>query len=843
MGLGHSPAGEKYGFKSRKPTTTTFDAQPTDGDHSLTYESAALDYTLAGFKVFPTLGKDVLPKGCTGRAGTVTEEKVHEWIADPKWAKGNTALKFEGYIGVDVDQYDNKHGADQLAELEAKLGELPATVTSSARGQGQPSRQNFYLIPDHKAEFVGKAAPDIDILQATHRYALVAPSIHPNGSAYVWYDSEDQPIDGIPDIGDFEMLPQTWIDYLAATPQEAHEGHTGTIESWLETMEAGIPEQRVRDWYGTVPTDNFGHDTMVLLAFNLVRLGAEGQSGIREALTFLYEAWLRFPYGTSENQKGIDDAVLGAILKAGARELEDKSLLSVLDIQYSADLWEAMSVKPLVDNGEAYKDARHTLILKALSEGLSEREVATLTWASVPGQRLLSDPAGLDTLWSEVRNTINEAPNIETAPAPVVKGDQYSFLTEKERAQVAEYEWFGSDYISFAETRVAIMNLPYHRLNRIMIMSVVLSDCGVIPVPGPRPLGTNIYMMNLGDTTTGKTEALDLALGVVTACSPFDDRPDLGGDFSPEALTDVLTRRDGKASLFNRDEADGFFEKAQSGGYTAGMIPALTALHGGTVPTIYRQGNKDVSGMHATTQFSMYLMGTIERLSAVLDKSLWESGFFARYIWTVGKPATVSDDMFRTKLLRGDQAVSYNTMPRQFAADMGAAKASLATEHLLPLAMDMTLEAEARLDEFNILTSSIPNGHRHADVLVASVHRFRTNILKVTILTAMSEGATVATLAHVLIAIEASEEWLTAMMMMIDETTASHFSRQVDKLEAHIRRQAGQKLLAEKAYSWTGEDKFQTDRLIAQLVAEGRVTDASAIGGKATLTIIERRAA
>jgi hypothetical protein len=453
---------------------------------------------------------------------------------------------------------------------------------------------------------------------------------------------------------------------------------------------------------------------------------------------------------------------------------------------------------------------------RVVAEGLQE---LALSQEDVAALALATKQASLEEIFAEIARVTED--QVDPTPDHSVRRE---LLTEEERERVAKVEWFGADYLKWVRTRMPIFNGPYHRINRWMILSLVFSMVAYIPDPEGRVL-LNIYIMVLGGTTTGKTKAHNLMRQVIKMCFPLDDTPDLGGDFTPESLVETLTRRDGKPSLFRRDEADGWFEKAAAGGYSTGMVPAVTALYDGEVPKVYRQGNKDMSGMDAESFFSMYLMGTVVKLTGVLETKLWESGFLARYVWTVGEPAVKDKNAHRVRLLRGDQvARAYDAMPTQWAAQFEAIKA-----HKLrwaagdpQIAMDMTPEAEDRLSEFNETIMGIAHGHRFETIMTASLDRFRMNIMKCAMLVALSRGNIVAGLDDVLVAIEQAEEWLEAMLMMLDATTASVFSRAVDDVERFIAAQHGRQVRVDKIYAHFKIEKKTTDERLTQLFAEGR---------------------
>ena len=61
-------------------------------------------------------------------------------------AAGCIASQGHHVIGIDVDCYDGKPGADTITAWEAKGGPLPTTTFSTSRDDG--SRIRFYRVPD-----------------------------------------------------------------------------------------------------------------------------------------------------------------------------------------------------------------------------------------------------------------------------------------------------------------------------------------------------------------------------------------------------------------------------------------------------------------------------------------------------------------------------------------------------------------------------------------------------------------------------------------------------------------------------------------------------------------------
>lgn len=167
---------------------------------SFPYKEAVAKYRGKGWGgtlPLPEGKKESPPTGFTGKkAEYPTVEELKGWMIDSKYINGNICLRLGligetqwEVVGIDVDHYESggkqKLGGDQLAELENKFGPLPETWISSARTDGI-SGIRYYRVPKGLG-FRGKAAKDIDIISLGYRYAIVWPSLHPNGEIYWWF--------------------------------------------------------------------------------------------------------------------------------------------------------------------------------------------------------------------------------------------------------------------------------------------------------------------------------------------------------------------------------------------------------------------------------------------------------------------------------------------------------------------------------------------------------------------------------------------------------------------------------------------------------------------------------
>jgi hypothetical protein len=258
------------------------------------YGSAALVYAQKGHTgVIPLVRSTKLPalKNVTGREGRQT---TPEEYADPelisKYAVYNIAWRLPpGYMALDVDHgYGGKTGADTLADLELTLGPLPATWSSTARGDG-PSRIMFFKIPRDAGELEVSAGNDIDVIQHHHRYAVVGPSVHPKtGTKYKWYPPAGSDTKGPPGPDDLPYLPDAWLKHLSKEQRDHIPGAGRSVDEFEDLYtEESDPDLVSRIRMRFRPDEGSRHDTMMKALGWAARAAVDGKvaaAGIFEAL-------------------------------------------------------------------------------------------------------------------------------------------------------------------------------------------------------------------------------------------------------------------------------------------------------------------------------------------------------------------------------------------------------------------------------------------------------------------------------------------------------------------------------------------------------------------------------
>lgn len=274
------------------------------------YDDAAEVYLASGLWPIPVMGKNPPVSGATGYTGTVTPEKIVEWLhPDPvrraRAGRGvrldNLAIRHQATVAIDVDQgYGEKDGVAQLAAWAAKLDlpPLPATWSSTARGDDSPSRQYLYRIPSD-IRMKTKPCKAVELCNWHHRFTVCAPSIHPNGNVYAWYLPGEAGVpptwgertDRYPRVDVFADLPREWFEaFRGAEANADRTAATVDLREFVAGLPAGEPDALVQllieQW--SDPDTHVGHDEAKQAFIHAFMLGREGHPGVEQLITVLY---------------------------------------------------------------------------------------------------------------------------------------------------------------------------------------------------------------------------------------------------------------------------------------------------------------------------------------------------------------------------------------------------------------------------------------------------------------------------------------------------------------------------------------------------------------------------
>ncbi|MFV9634851.1 bifunctional DNA primase/polymerase [Mycobacterium neumannii] len=126
-----------------------------------------------------------------------------------------------GVIGIDVDDYDSKHGGTTLAEHEARLGPLPPTYLVTSRGYGV-SGVRLYRVPPQWCGVGVLDGGDVELLQRHHRFVVAPGGLHRSGAHYRLYGPQGDVIASgvLPSPNALPVLSDAWLTDLHRQPRK-----------------------------------------------------------------------------------------------------------------------------------------------------------------------------------------------------------------------------------------------------------------------------------------------------------------------------------------------------------------------------------------------------------------------------------------------------------------------------------------------------------------------------------------------------------------------------------------------------------------------------------------------
>lgn len=474
-----------------------------------------------------------------------------------------------------------------------------------------------------------------------------------------------------------------------------------------------------------------------------------------------------------------------------------------------------------------------------LGDLITHDEVLTIAWHS-PAARKWSeeDPRGFNGLLAEANKAWMDVQwetgmGLEPPEEESTVRSALSLLDDDERLSSADYFCWVDRYVEWCGSKLSKQNPPYDRMNAWTILSATFSDVAFIPRKNG-PEGLNLYTMTLGETTTGKSQALKLMRTVLDEIFVDDKAYNLGGNASPNALGEKLMERDGKVSLFSKDEAHGLFKQWGNQDWTTGMMEDLALLYDGIVPPMLRVGKKDIERA-SKTHFLMHLMGTPEEITKSLNRDMFKSGFLARFMWGIGEPRTLTKDAFREEDSDGTEIkLGFEPMARQWSAEFAEKKRRLrggTPNGHIPIRISK--EAADRMTKVKWdLVNLVKKSDTNWDILNPSLVRLGTTIRKCASLLALSEGEDETQLKHVLKAVAFAEEWVRNLFIVAEQISASDFERNCDLVEQFVKERDGKvklEFVNRRFKAWRVRDLQET---VNALTSQGRIRELSGKEGK-----------
>lgn len=393
-------------------------------------------------------------------------------------------------------------------------------------------------------------------------------------------------------------------------------------------------------------------------------------------------------------------------------------------------------------------------------------------------------------------NFRKEADNSEENPAKKLERFAQSVhILRPEERDLVPSDTFVDRYEMWAATRTDAPTI-YHRAGAATILSTVFGEFGECPTK--HDINLTLWFFILGPTTRArKTTSMRMWVDFVGDLSGDDFPYLLGSDVTSEALNAILPERNGRSSVFYRDEAHGLlFEQSQKR-YLAGVRENMTELFSGRVRNSLRVGNlkeqEDRPQGPIRTNFVMFLCGTLDQVAAALTIEDYQSGHLARFLVAEADPPPMTEESMYTEQFDG-QTPDDDPMRRGLLNDIAAARTFWMTVTPPGKTVMVPFEDGAwrRLQKAKYELHKVAEGHDLSEVLLPTMTRMGDSMMKTAVLLAMADRERTVRMRHLLKAMHLTEEWYQSTSRVAGKILHSEWAtRQNEILTAIQARKEG----------------------------------------------------
>jgi RepB DNA-primase from phage plasmid/Protein of unknown function (DUF3987) len=234
-----------------------------------------------------------------------------------------------------------------------------------------------------------------------------------------------------------------------------------------------------------------------------------------------------------------------------------------------------------------------------------------------------------ELLWNDICRAL--ATHQDNLSLQTVKPDEGpELITDEERKAIGSNPSFIERYVQWART-LGDAAPQYHEAGAFIALSAILSSSVRLPTSFGAII-PNLWLMILADTTlTRKSTAMNTVMDMLEG---IDETLLMATDGSIEGFATALSERQGKVSIFFRDEFTGLLEAMTKKDYLAGTPEFFTGLYDGK--TQKRRLRKEE--IHIKDPRLIIFAGGIKgRMQSLVTFEHVSSGFLPRFIFATAE--------------------------------------------------------------------------------------------------------------------------------------------------------------------------------------------------------------
>lgn len=384
--------------------------------------------------------------------------------------------------------------------------------------------------------------------------------------------------------------------------------------------------------------------------------------------------------------------------------------------------------------------------------------------------------------------------------------------------------------------------VQYHRATGVSILSTVMTPY----ISLPTSFGTfipNIWIMVLAGTTmTRKSTSLDIARRLMD--DVIEDYM-LATDGSPEGLLTEMGFRDGKISVFHRDEVTGFMEAAGNREYMSGLLQSFTRLYDGQPETRILRREK----IEIKKPYLIFMAGGIKsQMEEIVGIEHVRSGFLPRFIFVTGSTTREQvrpigpppdNDFFNSEESPRDRVLNelwgvnqfYSNPPDDDGDQNAVIKIAGIIKVKAPTQKSVRLRGDAafwlRLRELNDDAMELGERSSEPELYTPLYQRLANSVLKVAMLIAGADFRDEITVTDLQKAISLSQEWIetvTGFASSIEQRPEmDRWEKKTEKIVSWVRNQDPKSVTQTEAMQKFRIRKRDIADIEATLMARGAI--------------------
>lgn len=486
-------------------------------------------------------------------------------------------------------------------------------------------------------------------------------------------------------------------------------------------------------------------------------------------------------------------------------------------------------------------DVRYKLLCELYRLGMDDSGVMAIAWGAPSNKYNGDDSRGLNGLWAEAMKAKRDV-ELEGDKWDQPIDDQFesernrtkagqvkltNFLSEEEQQSIRTIVNFIDEWVQWAGTKTDAPS-EYHRASAMTILSAVFSEFAhATPEFAPKGLKLNLWFMVLGRSTKDRKSTSRSYMNDAFRALKTDEYDySIGDDVTPGGISLALHDRANKATVYDRDEVQGFFKEVLGQSYMSGGIEVFTKLYDGWSGGRVRATGEKKIMESVPTSFIMFMMGILTETADVLTITNYKSGFLTRFNYVVGKrpdgykapPMKQSSAEQQGKDEVFDGLIKRLTLNRSFWS-MRADR-----DNGITFGMRAENDAWERLVQFEADVTDRAEESPYSEIIGTTSARMIISTLKLAALLAMDDRSLTIKTMHVLQAIGYAGEWYDNAVTVASMVSESEWQRDVEKLEQFVA-QRGNKAGYSAAYRNFPEKRpFEFDELVQALEARGVMT-------------------